>query len=44
MSAIAIAGDVEDARGFEERLARERAWQAAWLVDRLGLTSPERML
>jgi hypothetical protein len=44
MSAIAIAGDVEDARGFEEQLARERAWQAAWLVDRLGLTSPERML
>jgi hypothetical protein len=34
MSAYALAGDRKDAG---ERLARERAWQAAWLVDRLGL-------
>ena len=37
MSAYALAGDVEDARG-SERLANERAWQASWLVDRLGLS------
>jgi hypothetical protein len=34
MSAYALAGDRKDAG---ERLARERAWQAVWLVDRLGL-------
>jgi hypothetical protein len=37
MSAYALAGDVEDARGHAKRLANERAWQSAWLVDRLGL-------
>jgi hypothetical protein len=37
MSAYAIAGDPGDARGHDERLAEERAWQAGWLVDRIGL-------
>jgi hypothetical protein len=37
MSAYALAGEVKDERGFDERLTKERAWQAAWLVDRLGL-------
>jgi hypothetical protein len=37
MSAYAVAATVEDVHGFDERLANERAWQAAWLVDRLGL-------
>jgi hypothetical protein len=36
MSAYALANDVDDA-SRPERLAAERAWQAAWLVDRLGL-------
>jgi hypothetical protein len=36
MSAYALANDVDDA-SRSERLAAERAWQAAWLVDRLGL-------
>jgi hypothetical protein len=36
MSAYALAGEVE-AREYDRRLANERAWQAAWLVDRLGL-------
>jgi hypothetical protein len=36
MSAYALANDVNDA-SRPERLAAERAWQAAWLVDRLGL-------
>jgi hypothetical protein len=39
MSAYALA-DAEDARESDERLANERAWQAAWLVDQLGL--PDR--
>ena len=37
MSAYALAGEVSDAGGHDERLAKERACQAAWLVDRLGL-------
>jgi hypothetical protein len=37
MSAHALAAEVEDERGFEDLLTKERAWQAAWLVDRLGL-------
>jgi hypothetical protein len=37
MSAYALAGEARDAAGYDEWLAQERAWQAAWLVDRLGL-------
>jgi hypothetical protein len=37
MSAYALAGEVDEPRQHDERLAEERAWQAAWLVDRLGL-------
>jgi hypothetical protein len=37
MSAYALAGEAGDARGYGERVADERAWQAAWLVKRLGL-------
>jgi hypothetical protein len=37
MSAYALVGEGSDAGGHDERLAKERAWQAAWLVDRLGL-------
>jgi hypothetical protein len=37
MSAFALAGDAENTAGYDERLADERAWQAAWLADRLGL-------
>jgi hypothetical protein len=37
MSAHALAGDARDAQRYDERLTQERAWQAAWLVDRLGL-------
>ena len=37
MSAYALAGEGCDAGGHDERLAKGRAWQAAWLVDRLGL-------
>lgn len=36
MTAYALAGDVEEP-GYDERVAKERAWQAAWLVDRVGL-------
>ena len=36
MSAYALAGDVDDPLA-SERLASERAWQAAWLVEQLGL-------
>jgi hypothetical protein len=39
MSAFALAGGVENVRGYDERLAAERAWQSSWLVDRLGLSS-----
>ena len=38
MAAYALAGDAEDARA-SERLATERAWQSAWLVERLGLAT-----
>jgi len=38
MSAYALADPGEDVGG---RLARERTWQAAWLVDRLGLDDAE---
>jgi hypothetical protein len=37
MSAVAVASGVEDRRVRDERVANERAWQAAWLSDRLGL-------
>jgi hypothetical protein len=37
MTAYALAGDVNDALGHDERLAKERAWQAAWLAGQLGL-------
>lgn len=37
MSAHALAADAENGRGLDERLASQRAWQSAWLVDRLGL-------
>jgi hypothetical protein len=37
MSAYALAGAVGDERGHDERLAHERAWQAAWIADRVGL-------
>jgi hypothetical protein len=37
MTAFALAGD-ESAPGHKERLANERARQAAWLTDRLGLS------
>jgi hypothetical protein len=37
MSAYAFAADAEEAAGADERVAAERAWQSAWLVDRLGL-------
>lgn len=37
MSAYALAGDLDDVPGYAERLAAERAWQADWLVERLGL-------
>jgi hypothetical protein len=40
MSAVALAGDAGDAPRYDERLAQERAWQADWLVDRLGIRSP----
>jgi hypothetical protein len=36
MSALALAGDLDDPRG-SERVKNERAWQAAWLADRLAL-------
>jgi hypothetical protein len=39
MTAFALAGDVNDVAGHDERLANERAWQAAWLADRLGLSA-----
>jgi hypothetical protein len=41
MSAHALASDVDDERGYADRLANERAWQAAWLADRIGLGVPE---
>jgi hypothetical protein len=37
MTAFALARDVVDVPGYDQRLANERAWQAAWLADRLGL-------
>jgi hypothetical protein len=36
MTAYALA-HAEDVPGYDQRLASERAWQAAWLADRLGL-------
>jgi hypothetical protein len=36
MSALALAGDLDDRHGAE-RVENERAWQAAWLADRLAL-------
>jgi hypothetical protein len=36
VSTIALAGDFDDPRG-SERVKKERAWQAAWLADRLAL-------
>ena len=38
MAAFALAGD-DRAPDHGERLASERAWQAGWLTDRLGLTA-----
>jgi hypothetical protein len=34
MTAYALAGD-SDEPGYDRRVAKERAWQAAWLADRL---------
>ncbi len=42
MAAYALAGDASDPAGAE-RLANERAWQADWLVDRLGLSRDDRV-
>jgi hypothetical protein len=39
MSAHALAADAADARAHDAVLARERAWQAGWLVERLGLSA-----
>jgi hypothetical protein len=36
MTALALAGSLADPRG-SERLKNERAWQAAWLAERLAL-------
>jgi hypothetical protein len=37
IAAHALAGGDKTAAGYDERFAAERAWQAAWLADRLGL-------
>lgn len=37
MTAYALADDVEDVPGYDQRLANERSWQVGWLADRLGL-------
>lgn len=37
IAAHALAGGVRTAPGYDERFEEERAWQAGWLVERLGL-------
>lgn len=41
MAAYALAGEVVGDLMQAERLAQERAWQAAWLADRLELARPD---
>jgi hypothetical protein len=37
MAAYALADGASDTREYDERVAKERAWQAAWLVEQLSL-------